>query len=272
MCSILYLHRTIAARAHKRLKGDGSSSHAPNAAATSHLTLKGGTDASFAPPIGYLQHVFLPTLQRLIAPWGTGLSLDLQRRGFFPKGGGVVQLTVPALPPDTPLPAWNLTNRGHLVRIRGWAVVAGKLRAEIAQRMASSATQALRAALDDPAVLFGAAGASSSSRRGSGDLMQAAGGSTAQQQQRGPAATNSDSSVPPSILPSVVLDIVAQHEPPERAVGDGGSIVLVAETSTGCLLGASALTERGVSAEAVGAMAARDLLEELRSGAAVDSW
>jgi RNA 3'-terminal phosphate cyclase (ATP) len=67
-----------------------------------------------------------------------------------------------------------------------------------------------------------------------------------------------------------VLDIQAVQE--DRAVGDGGSIVLVAETSTGCLLGASALAERGVTAEAVGAMAARDLLEELRSGAAVDQW
>jgi hypothetical protein len=38
------------------------------------------------------------------------------------------------------------------------------------------------------------------------------------------------------------------------------------------LAGASALAERGVAAEAVGAAAAAELLEALQSGAAVDDW
>jgi hypothetical protein len=35
-----------------------------------------------------------------------------------------------------------------------------------------------------------------------------------------------------------VADIQAVREAPDHAVGDGGGIVLVATTSTGCLLGA----------------------------------
>jgi RNA 3'-terminal phosphate cyclase len=37
-------------------------------------------------------------------------------------------------------------------------------------------------------------------------------------------------------------------------------------------VGASALSERGVSPEAVGTAAAAELLEALQSGAAVDDW
>jgi RNA 3'-terminal phosphate cyclase (ATP) len=61
---------------------------------SSTLTLRGGTDASFAPPIGYLQHVLLPTLQRLLRPAAAGLQLQLVRRGFYPKGGGEAVLQV----------------------------------------------------------------------------------------------------------------------------------------------------------------------------------
>jgi RNA 3'-terminal phosphate cyclase (ATP) len=224
------------------------------------MTLRGGTDAAFAPPIGYLQHVCLPTLQRLVSP--LCLSLDLVRRGFFPKGGGELQLTVPPLPPGTALPAWQLSERGTLVKIRGWAVTAGKVQPDVGRRMAAAVRQQLADVLRDPAVVFGPAGSAS----GGGSK----GGSSSPTPLKRHKVSK-DSKQQQSML-DVVLDIQAIHEPPERAVGDGGSLVLVAETSAGCLFGASALAERGVAAEAVAAMAVRDLLEELRSGAAVDQW
>jgi len=248
---------------------DGSGVSTGGSSSSSSLTLKGGTDAAFAPPIGYLQHVFLPTLRRLIAPLGQELSLNLIKRGFYPKGGGEVQLLVPALSQNTPLPAWDITQRGYLIRITGYAVTAGKLRPDIGQRMANSASHSLRAVLKDEEVLFGGGSTqpSSSGVCGTSGTADAAASNAQQQRTSTPGSQLSADSIP-----SVVVDVQVIHEPQERAVGDGGSIVLVAETSTGCLLGASALAERGVSAEAVGAMAARDLLEELRSGAAVDSW
>jgi RNA 3'-terminal phosphate cyclase (ATP) len=246
---------TAANRPNKRVKGLGMSC----------LTLRGGTDAAFAPPIGYLQHVFLPTFKRLTSPQCSGLSLELVKRGFYPQGGGVAQLSVPALPSNTPLPCWELTERGHLVSITGYAVTAGKLRPDIAQRMATAAKHGLQPALKDPAVLFGPQlQASSSSKADTSSSTAAASSDT--------AAEQAGSSRSPSSIPSVVVDIQAVQEPLDRAVGNGGSILLVAETSTGCLFGASAIAERGVTAEAVGALAARDLLEDLRSGAAVDQW
>lgn len=46
------------------------------------LELRGGTDAAMAPPVGYVQHVLLPMLSRL---QGVEASINLHRRGFFPK-------------------------------------------------------------------------------------------------------------------------------------------------------------------------------------------
>ena len=55
---------------------------------TSVLELRGGTDAAMAPPVAYIQQVLLPTLERL---QGIKASIDLQRRGFFPKVHGLAQ-------------------------------------------------------------------------------------------------------------------------------------------------------------------------------------
>lgn len=66
------------------LMGQPSQQAAPpmTAANVSVLELRGGTDAAMAPPVGYVQHVLLPMLHRL---QGVEASIDLQRRGFFPK-------------------------------------------------------------------------------------------------------------------------------------------------------------------------------------------
>lgn len=64
---------------------------------TSVLKLRGGTDAAMAPPVSYIQQVLLPMLQRL---QGVKASIDLQRRGFFPKVclGLAISFTNPAKP------------------------------------------------------------------------------------------------------------------------------------------------------------------------------
>ena len=54
----------------------------PISSVRSVLRLRGGTDASMAPPVGYAQHVLLPLLRRKL---GVDVSLDIVRRGFFPK-------------------------------------------------------------------------------------------------------------------------------------------------------------------------------------------
>ncbi|KAK0502900.1 RNA 3'-terminal phosphate cyclase domain-containing protein [Armillaria luteobubalina] len=51
----------------------------------SSLILKGGTNASHAPQIDYTQHVFLPFVRK---HFGIDATLEIKRRGYYPKGGG----------------------------------------------------------------------------------------------------------------------------------------------------------------------------------------
>jgi RNA 3'-terminal phosphate cyclase (ATP) len=71
-------------------------------------------------------------------------------------------------------------------------------------------------------------------------------------------------------LDASCVDITVCQEPPNRAVGSGCGITLVAETDTGCLLGASGLGQRGKRAEDVGADAGAELGVALKSRACVD--
>lgn len=113
------------------------------AARLSVLTLKGGTDADHAPPIDYFRFVLAPLLQRQL---GVAVAFDLARRGFFPRGGGIVSVTVPALPPGASLPPIQLAARGALQRIDVRAFAAGRAPRSTAQRMADAALADLRAA------------------------------------------------------------------------------------------------------------------------------
>ena len=73
-------------------------------------------------------------------------------------------------------------------------------------------------------------------------------------------------------LKHIPLDCETVAETSDTAFGDGTGIVVVAETSTGCLLGASGIGERGVQAEQIANTAADELIEAIYSGACVDQW
>lgn len=68
------------------------------------------------------------------------------------------------------------------------------------------------------------------------------------------------------------VNVQPVQEPRDGAFGNGSGIIIVAETSTGCLLAGSALGKRGVSADKVGIDAAEMLLANLRHGGAVDEY
>ncbi|KIY67988.1 RNA 3'-terminal phosphate cyclase [Cylindrobasidium torrendii FP15055 ss-10] len=110
---------------------------------SSTLTLKGGTNASNAPQIDYTQNVFLPFARK---HFGLEATLEIKRRGYFPKGGGEVFVEVH--PSATPLKACNVSERGDVVAVKGIAHVAG-IPAHLAKSMADSAAEALRASLGD---------------------------------------------------------------------------------------------------------------------------
>mgnify|MGYP001772941394 CR=1 FL=1 len=51
------------------------------------LTLTGGTHVPFSPPFHYLQYVYLP----VISLFGLQAKIQLERAGFYPKGGGKIR-------------------------------------------------------------------------------------------------------------------------------------------------------------------------------------
>jgi len=64
-----------------------------------HMRITGGTDVRGAPPLDYFLHVFLPLLARM----GANVRAMVLRRGYYPRGGGIVELEVAPAPPLHPL-------------------------------------------------------------------------------------------------------------------------------------------------------------------------
>ena len=103
-----------------------------NAPVRLHLT--GGTDVRAAPPLDYLRFVLLP----LLAQMGAAVQPTLQRRGYYPRGGGMVELMVQ----PHALKGLRLESAGALKAIHGIAHVAN-LPAHIAARMQQTAVRLL---------------------------------------------------------------------------------------------------------------------------------
>lgn len=83
----------------------------------SRLTLEGGTHNIFAPPFDFIERAFLPLLNRM----GPAISAVLKRPGFYPAGGGRIEVEIQ---PAKTLKALDLLDRGGLRRVEARAVVA----------------------------------------------------------------------------------------------------------------------------------------------------
>lgn len=104
---------------------------------TTTVTVRGGTDVRQAPPIDYLRNVLLP----LVARMGIQAEFDVIRRGYYPRGGGEVRVSlVPGRP--SRLKPLALAEPGGLVSIRGRAHVSN-LPEHIATRMRDAAFERL---------------------------------------------------------------------------------------------------------------------------------
>ncbi|KAJ7168077.1 RTC domain-containing 1 [Mycena crocata] len=108
-------------------------------AASSTLTLKGGTNATGAPQIDYIQRVFLPFAAR---HFGLKATVDVRKRGYFPKGGGEVYVTVLPGAEGAALSNASVLERGAVTRIGGIAHLAG-LPAHLGRTMVESAMKRL---------------------------------------------------------------------------------------------------------------------------------
>lgn len=99
------------------------------------LRVTGGTDVRAAPPLDYLRFVFLPLLKRM----GLHAEMNVRLRGYYPRGGGHVEVVVS---PGTPRPL-ALETAGALEAIEGAAHVAN-LPLHIVERMQQTAERRLR--------------------------------------------------------------------------------------------------------------------------------
>lgn len=101
------------------------------------MTLKGGTNAEMAPQIDYTTEVFRGILEK----FGGTFDFELVRRGYFPKGGGEIRVTVK---PVSQLNGVNLIEQGQITSIQGWSYTAGSLPVSLAHRTANGAKGAFK--------------------------------------------------------------------------------------------------------------------------------
>ncbi len=101
----------------------------------SAVTLTGGTHVRWSPIWHYLQECWLPTMESL----GFRSEFMLERGGFYPRGGGKVNVKVL---PAGKLKAFNCVERGELIEIRGYSGVAN-LEESIAKRQKHQALRRL---------------------------------------------------------------------------------------------------------------------------------
>lgn len=115
------------------------------------LILRGGTNALDAPQLDYATHILLPFLSLCFPPLRDRINVSVIRRGYFPQGGGEVTVSIDGrtLPvpheddDDVILRAITLTDRGHILRIRGRAFVDGTLPHSFAENIRDAAITTL---------------------------------------------------------------------------------------------------------------------------------
>ena len=102
--------------------------------APSRLVLEGGTHNIMAPPFEFLDRCFLPIINRM----GPKVSAKLIRHGFYPRGGGRMEVEIT----PAPLRRIECVDRGALVSRMVTAYIAG-LSGEIAEREIKEAKKRL---------------------------------------------------------------------------------------------------------------------------------
>lgn len=101
------------------------------------LTAKGGTDVKWSPPFSYFKQVKLPLLRK----FGVKANSELQRTGYYPKGGGEADL----LTEEHSLKPVQLLERGEIKRFEIYSKSSQELESqEVADRQADEAERILK--------------------------------------------------------------------------------------------------------------------------------
>lgn len=96
------------------------------AEAPARIRLVGGTHNPMAPPFEFIEQVFLPLIRRM----GAQVEARLMRPGFYPAGGGEIEVTVNPAGSLAPL---ELTQRGGILEMSACALIS-HLPGHIAER------------------------------------------------------------------------------------------------------------------------------------------
>ena len=99
------------------------------------LRIRGGTDVSWSPPIDYIKNVLVPILGKM----GAHVEIKVLRRGHYPKGGGIVEVSTRPVKKLNPI---TCINRGRVLAIEGISH-AVKLPKHVAERQAKAAKRVL---------------------------------------------------------------------------------------------------------------------------------
>ncbi len=104
--------------------------------------IRGGTSGKWAMPFDFFSEVFAPQLRR----WAD-IDCKLVRRGYYPKGGGEVDIKIKGhhtIDNTDGAALINLISQGRLVQIKGVSHASSDLqKAQVAERQARAAKQAL---------------------------------------------------------------------------------------------------------------------------------
>lgn len=92
------------------------------------FVVTGGTNVSWAPPIEYFQNIFCDCMEK----FGLIINSEVEKYGFYPKGGGTVNVEV--RPVKSPK-ALNLSSRGKFFDVKAFSVASEDLKsANVADR------------------------------------------------------------------------------------------------------------------------------------------
>ncbi|MBS1253134.1 MAG: RNA 3'-terminal phosphate cyclase [Anaerolineales bacterium] len=113
----------------------------------SRIAIEGGTHVAWSPPYHYLADVFLPAVTRL----GIEATINLERWGWYPHGGGLIWGEVRGLREGGWLAGIDLIERGALVQLTGFSAVSN-LPDHILERQARRAESLLQREGFDPMI------------------------------------------------------------------------------------------------------------------------
>lgn len=90
--------------------------------------ISGGTDVGWSPTVDYFQHIYCDYMKQI----GLEIKIKILKRGFYPKGGGKVHVSV--LPWKERKP-YNYTNPGKFRHVDVWSVATKDLeKAQVVER------------------------------------------------------------------------------------------------------------------------------------------